>query len=320
MTIRTVVTEMFGLSYPIVSAPMAVASGGELASAVSNVGGLGLVGGGYGDITWLERELAIVAKRTTRSWGIGLITWSATREAVDLALAHHPHAFFLSFGDARAFAPSIKDAGSSVICQIQDVAGAEEAIALGADIIVAQGTEAGGHGASRGTLPLVPVIVDAVAPTPVLAAGGIGDGRGLAAALALGAEGAVIGTRLLATEESLFHPTAKDRLVAASGDQTVRTQVFDEVRGLQWPAPYTSRALRNRFVDLWHGHDERLADNLDERERYFAAVDATDFDTAQILAGEIVDMIDGIEPAGSIIERVGRDAEDWLRRAPGLLA
>lgn len=319
MAIGTALTEMFGLTYPIVLAPMAAVSGGELASTVSNAGGLGLVGGGYGDPAWVERELALVSKSTPRPWGVGLITWSATPQVLDLALSYEPDAFFLSFGDARSLIGSIKDAGCRLICQVQDVDGAKQADDFGADVIVAQGTEAGGHGAVRSTLPLVPAIVDAVNPKPVLAAGGIGDGRGLAAALALGAAGAVVGTRLCASEESLMHPAAKQQLVAGTGDQTVRTRVFDEVRGLAWPTRFTLRALRNRFLEQWHDHDEGLEGDLVERERYLAAVQAGDFDTAAILAGEVIDIVDAVEPASVIVERIGRDAEDWLRQAPRLL-
>jgi nitronate monooxygenase len=310
---------MFGLALPIALAPMAGASGGALAAAVSNAGGLGLVGGGYGNAEWLERELALVSERTRRPWGVGLITWSATARALDVALSKRPDAFFLSFGDAASLVPPIKEAGCRLICQVQDVDGARQAAALGADVIVAQGTEAGGHGSVRSTLPLVPAVVDAVSPTPVLAAGGIGDGRALAAALALGAAGAVVGTRLCASEESLMHPAAKQRLVAASGDQTARTRVFDEVRGLAWPTHYTGRVIRNRFLERWDGRDEGLEDDAGERERYAAAVTAGDFETAVIFAGEVVDFVDGVEPARQIVERIGRGAEDWLRGALGLL-
>src|SRR5262245_34459937 len=319
MTIRTALTEMFGLTCPIVLAPMAMVSGGALASAVSNAGGLGMVGGGYGDPSWVERELALVSKSTRRPWGVGLITWSAAPPVLELALSHRPDAIFLSFGDAGGLVPSIKGAGCRLICQVQDVDGAKEAKVLGADVIVAQGTEAGGHGALRATFPLVPAIVDAVDPTPVLAAGGTADGRGLAAALALGAAGAVVGTRLCASEESLMHPAAKQRLVAATGDQTVRTHVFDKVRALAWPTRFTVRALRNRFFDRWHGQDEGLEDDLAERERYFAAVKTGDFDTAAVLAGEVVDMVDRVESAAVIVERISRDAENWLRHAPALI-
>jgi nitronate monooxygenase len=319
MAIRTPLTELLDLTYPIVLAPMGAVSGGELASAVSNAGGLGFVGGGYGDPSWLRRELEIVRAWTRGKWGVGLITWNATQESVELALSYRPDAFFLSFGDARPFVPTIKDAGCLVACQVQEVEAARAAKALGADIIVAQGAEAGGHGAQRATLPLVPVIVDAVDPTPVLAAGGIGDGRGVAAALALGAAGAVIGTRFCVAEEALIHPAAKERLLSAHGSETMRTRVFDTVRGYVWPAPYTGRALRNRFLEQWHDRHEVLAEDPIEAERYRAAVDAGDFDTALIWAGEVVDMADRVAPAAVTVEQMGRDAENWLLRAHTLV-
>jgi nitronate monooxygenase len=319
MTIRTVLTEMFDLAYPLALAPMGAVSGGELAAAVSNAGGLGLVGGGYGDSQWLARELAIVATRSRRRWGVGLITWHASREAVELALSFRPDVFFLSFGNAAPYVPAIRAAGCRLILQVQGVEAAREAKALGADIVVAQGAEAGGHGATRATLPLVPAVVDAVHPTPVLAAGGVADGRGLTAALALGAAGAMIGTRFCVATEALTHPAAKQRMVTARGDQTARTRVFDTARGHTWPAPYTGRALRNSFLEHWHDRDQALAADADELARYRAAAQAGDFDTALVWAGEAVDLIDRVEPAAAIVERIGGDAQRWLRSAACLL-
>ena len=316
MPIHTPLTDLFDLTYPIMLAPMAMVSGGDLASSVSNAGGLGLVGGGYGDPAWLERELQIVSRGTQGKWGAGLITWHATSENVELILSFHPDAFFLSFGDAESFIPPIRDAGCLLVMQVQEVDQAREAKDVGADVIVAQGTEAGGHGSARATLPLVPAIVDAVDPTPVLAAGGIADGRGLAAALALGAAGAVVGTRFCVAEESLMHPLAKERLISASGRETMRTRAFDQVRGYAWPEPYTSRAVRNDFLARWHAGDEGLRDDVAERDRYSEAAEKGDFDTAQILAGEALDMVDGVEPAAEIFERMAREAEDWIRSAP----
>jgi nitronate monooxygenase len=153
-------------------------SGGALAAAVSEAGGLGLVGGGYGDPRWLERELELVAGATGQPWGVGVITWAVGEEIVRLALSYRPAAVFLSFGDPGPFGALVKEAGTRLICQVQDVAGARRAAAAGADVIVAQGTEAGGHVSRRATLPLVPAVADAVAPVPVLAAGGIADGPG----------------------------------------------------------------------------------------------------------------------------------------------
>lgn len=320
MGLKTPLTELLGLTYPIVLAPMGAVSGGELAAAVSNAGGLGLVGGGYGDRQWLSRELCLAATNARDRWGVGLITWHASHEAVELALSYRPKVFFLSFGDPRPYIRAIKDAGCVLILQVQDIEAAREAKAQGADIVVAQGAEAGGHGAIRATLPLVPAVVDAVDPLPVLAAGGIGDGRGLAAALALGAAGALIGTRFCAANEALTHPGAKQRLVSAQGAQTMRTRVFDTARGYTWPPPYTGRALRNTFMSKWHDRDAALTADRAELERYRAAAQAGDFDTALVWAGECVDMIDRIEPAGAIVQRIGLEAEEWLQRAPKLVA
>ncbi|HMA87371.1 MAG TPA: nitronate monooxygenase [Burkholderiales bacterium] len=311
---KTRFTEHFSLTHPIMLAPMGGVSGAALAAAVSEAGGLGMIGGGYGDLQWLRRELEAVAAATRAPWGVGLITWSATREAVDLALSFAPRAFFFSFGDAAPYADAIKAHGCALVCQVQDLRGAREAKALGADFIVAQGGEAGGHGATRATLPLVPAVVDAVDPVPVLAAGGIGDGRGLAAALALGACGAVIGTRYCATPEALMDPQAVRRLVEGEGDRTQRTRVFDIARGYDWPERYTGRALRNRFLERWHGREAELAADNAAREAYREARLRGDFDQALVWGGEVVDLIRAAEPAAALTERIGREAREHLRR------
>ena len=320
MSIGTALTASFGLEYPIVSAPMGGVAGGSLAAAVSNAGALGLVGGAYGDPDWLRTELSKVRSGTTRPWGVGLITWHATPEAVELALSYEPHAFMLSFGDPRPFVPAIKEAGCALICQVQDVEDAKVAKAAGADIIVAQGTEAGGHGADRSTLPLVPAVVDAVAPTPVLAAGGIADGRGLAAALMLGAQGALMGTRFYAATEALGHESAKERIAAANGRDTERTRVFDVVREHAWPRPYTGRAIRNRFMERWVKREGDLGEALDEElPRFRAAVRDGDFETAMVWAGEGVDLISDVAPAGELVRRIGAETERCLQHASELL-
>jgi nitronate monooxygenase len=318
--IVTALTEMFGLKHPIVLGPMGSVSGGHLAATVSNAGGLGLVGGGYGDSTWLRTELSSVKQETIRPWGVGLITWSINRSVLDLALGYRPDAFMLSFGDPRPYAQAIKSAGCKLICQVQGLEEARLAQEAGADIIVAQGTEAGGHGGGRATLPLVPAVVDAVAPTPVLAAGGIADGRGLAAALMLGAHGALIGTRFWASTEALGRDQAKQRIVAARGHETVRTRVFDIVRGYAWPPSYTGRALRNRFTERWDGHESELTIVLEaERVAYQAAAREGDFDTALVWAGEVVDLIKSVAGAAALVAQISADAETQLRAGAKLL-
>jgi nitronate monooxygenase len=321
MAVKTAFTERFGLEYPVVLAPMGDVSGGRLAAAVSNAGGLGLVGGGYGDLDWMRKELSVARTEATRPWGVGLISWHATDETVEFALRYEPDVFMLSFGDPRPYIPAIRAAGCALLCQVQDVEDARAAKAAGADVIIAQGTEAGGHGARRATLPLVPAVVDAVAPTPVLAAGGIVDGRGLAAALMLGAHGVLMGTRFYAATESLGDQRAKERIVAATGSDTRRTRVFDVVREHRWPERYTGRALRNAFLERWDGREDDLEATLDtEIPAFTAATREGDFDTAMVWAGEAVDLISDVAPAAELVRRIGAEAEACLRHGSELLS
>ena len=236
MALRTTFTDMLGIAHPIALAPMGAVAGGDLAAAVSNGGGLGLVGGGRGDLAWLERELAIAAERAERPWGVGFLSWSATVEVVERALECRPSAVMLSFGDPRALAEPVRVAGVRLIVQVTDLAEAEAAVDAGADVIVAQGAEAGGHGGGRATLPFVPVVVDLVSPIPVLAAGGIADGRGVAAALALGAAGALVGTRFEATGEALLDAESTKAIIEGGGEDTERSRVLDIARSSPWPA------------------------------------------------------------------------------------
>jgi len=317
MSIHTRLTSMFGLDAPLVLAPMGGVAGGALAAAVSNAGGLGLLGAGYGDAAWLAHELGVVREATVRAWGVGFITWYLDAALLEQALACGPSAVMLSFGDPLPWSATIKSAGCRLICQVQDLAGARAAHDAGADLIVAQGSEAGGHGAARATLPLVPAVVDLVHPVPVLAAGGIADGRGLAAALMLGAEGALIGTCFHASREALGGDARKQRLVAASGDDTLRTRVFDVVRGYDWPEPFTGRALVNDFVRRWHGREEALVSALgSERERFAKAQAADELDTGIVWAGEGVDAVTAVRDAGEIVRAIAAQAEAALRAAP----
>jgi nitronate monooxygenase len=314
MSYDTELTRLLDIRCPIVSAPMGAVAGGRLAAAVTRAGGLGLLGPGYHDAGWIAREFAAAEGERV---GIGFITWDLARSParLDAALAHRPSAVMLSFGDAGRFVDPIRRAGAVLILQVQTLAAAREAASLGADLIVAQGSEAGGHGASRALFPLLPAVVDAVAPVPVLAAGGIADGRGLVAALALGAAGALIGTRFYAAEEALGGEAAKRRLVERGGDDTVRTTIFDIVRELPWPEPYTGRAVVNDFSDRWHGHEADLRRALPgETTRYRAAAAEGDLETAVVWGGEGLDLVRDVAPAGEILHRIMREAETARER------
>ncbi|MEN3384351.1 MAG: nitronate monooxygenase [Hyphomicrobiales bacterium] len=312
MAISTRLTELLKVEHPILLAPMDVVADGRLAAAVSRAGGFGIIGGGYGDEAWLTRELDAVGDARV---GVGFITWSMAKQPrlLDLALERKPPAIILSFGDVQPHADKIKRAGAKMICQIQTVEQAKDAIVHGADVLVAQGGEAGGHGMSRGTFALVPAVVDAARGAPVAAAGGVADGRGLAAALMLGADGVLVGTRFFATQEAMGSAAAKARLVAANGDATIRGILFDIARRNVWPAPYTGRVLRNEFSERWRGREAELMQHqAAEAARYDKAKAAGDFDTAAVIAGEAVDMIADVPPAAEVVDRMVKQASALL--------
>jgi nitronate monooxygenase len=319
MTLHTRFTERFGIEHPIVSAPMDLVSTAELATAVSRAGGLGLIGGGYGDRDWLSRELAAAAGTRV---GCGFITWNIDASHIDLALAHEPAAVFLSFGDAGPYVERIHRAGVPLICQVHDLAGVEEALRIGADAVCVQGGEAGGHGTgTRSTFTLVPEAADLIAEQRpdvlLLAAGGIVDGRSVAAALALGADAVMAGTRFWATRQAAVARAAHARALAINGDATRRTGVYDIVRGKNWPPVYTGRVLHNDFVARWHGHETELLEDLDAaRAEYTHAVEAEDVDLANVIVGEAVGQVHAIEDAGDVVRAMAAQAEDILTGAP----
>jgi nitronate monooxygenase len=267
--IETALTRLLGIQHPILLAPMGSAAGGRLAAAVTNAGGLGLVGSGYADANTIRRELA--AAGNTRV-GVGFILWALEKNpsALDVALDAKPAAVMLSFGDPTPFTRRIR------------------------------------------TMGLVPSAVDAVAPIPVVAAGGIADGRGLAAALALGAAGVSMGTRFTASRESLWDQAMKAATIAAGGDQTEQTRVFDVVRGAPWPAMYPGRALRNAFSARWNGQEDALAADQKRQEDAYLATAPDDFATRVIWAGEGVDLVKDVPTASEIIERVIAQAASTL--------
>ena len=318
--LRTTFTRMFGLDHPIVLAPMGGASGGALAASVSNGGGLGLVGGGRGDNAWLDEQLRIVAQSTAKPWGVGFQSWAIDLTTVDRALAFGPSVVMLSFGDAAPFVPRIRSAGTALIMQVTDLEEARQAIDLGADVIVAQGTEAGGHGGRRSTLPFVPVVVDLALPTPVLAAGGIADGRGVAAALALGAAGALLGTRFLVALEALVTPEVAKTIIERSGDDTERSRVSDIARGIPWPSKYAARTLRNPFFDEWQGREEELAADSGAQRDYQEALARGESSLEPVWAGEGIDLITELTPAAELVAMLAAQAEEALRRAGSQIA
>lgn len=311
MPARNQICDLLNIQHPILLAPMAMVSGGALASAVTKAGGLGMIGGGYGDENWLQTEYQALENC---HFGIGFITWSLAKQPqlLSQALKRSPVAVMLSFGDPSPFIPDIKKNGCKVICQVQTVADAKNVAALGADIIIAQGSEAGGHGSHRGLASLLPAIVDAAGDIPVLAAGGLTENRDLQAAAMLGASGALIGTRFFASHEALGHPNAKQRLVTVAGDDTIRTTTFDVARGLDWPSPFTVRAIKNDFTQAWHGNEAEMLKNQSRIvENYSEATKAGDTDVIGVFAGEGLDRISSIEPTDKIFQELISTKIPW---------
>ena len=304
---------------------MALATGGQLAAACAQAGALGLVGGGYGDLTWTQREYTLATELLRKQpdaharLGCGFITWKLDEnaEALDWVLTQQPCAIMLSFGDPRPYAARIRDAGAALICQVQRLDQVALALEAGAAVIVAQGGEAGGHGANalegRSTFTLVPEIADHLAThapdTLLLAAGGVADGRGLAAALMLGADGALVGSRLWATTESLAAPGAKTQATQTNGDGTARSQVFDILRRKNWPAPYDFRAIRNDLHRQLETNIAALQANPEAaRADYDAGVKAGDFSKAHATVGEGVGLIADIAQASDVLARMSEQA------------
>jgi nitronate monooxygenase len=314
MSLLSSFTEMVHIEYPIASAPMGGSAGGVLAAAVSNAGGLGLVGVGRGGVEWMEREVALVAAATNRPWGIGFQSWATELPTVQRALEHGPSTVMLSFGDPELLAGAISASDARLIIQVVDMAEARQALHVGADVIVAQGTEAGGHGGKRATLPFVPAVVDLAHPTPVLAAGGIADGRGLAAALCLGAAGALVGTRFQASTEALVDAEVVKAILDGCGEDTERSRVLDIARESQWPSRYTGRTLRNEFLERWRDRETELEGDKAVIAAYSEAERQGDMRAVPVWASEAVDLVTESRSAGEIVHAMASDAEAILRR------
>jgi nitronate monooxygenase len=292
--------ERFEVDLPIVNAPMAFVAGGRLAAAVAGAGGLGVIGGGYGDIAWIDEQRALAGQTGV---GVGVITWTLADQPrlLDHLVDRGVRTVMLSFGDPTTHVAHLRRAGLRVLCQVQTVDDAARAADAGADAIVAQGSESGGHGSGTTTLGLLlPGVVAAAGSLPVLAAGGISGADDVRRVRALGAAGVVVGTRLYATAESLDTDAAKQRLVDC--DQTVRTSVFDVIRGPAWPAGFDGRALVNDLTRRWGADEMEIRCNIDaHRADYARAVRAGDLQERVVWAGTGVSGVRSIDAAATVM-------------------
>ncbi|KQS63993.1 nitronate monooxygenase family protein [Modestobacter sp. Leaf380] len=317
--IRTPLTRWFDLDVPVFGAPMAGVAGGELARAVSLGGGLGMIGVGPSTPADWITEQARLPEESDVSFGIGLMAWVLADRPDQLAaaIAAQPAMVSVSFGDPSPFVGPLHDAGIAVATSVHTLADVDRAVDAGADVLVAQGTEAGGHTGHRATLPL---LVDVLASTdrPVLAAGGIATGAALAAVLVAGAAGAWVGTALLASPEGTGTDATRARVRAAGGEDTVLTSVFDIAQGLDWPSRYPGRALANDVTRAWHGREDELRGDAATAQRVRTARTTGDLSAAPVYAGEAVGQVVDERSATDVVRRLAADAEVALQRAAKL--
>lgn len=327
--LTTPFTRAFGLDHPIVQAGMGNDCGADIAAAVSNAGALGTIGSIGRTPDNLRDEIRRCRELTERPFAVNVVTWDWAPFAQSLlavAIEERAPALTLSFGDPLPALRTAKDAGIPVVVQVQDVAGLRAAIEARPDVIAVQGNEAGGHTGSRGTLSFAAQAVDLAGDLPVLVAGGIADGRGLAAAIAMGAAGVIMGTRFKATHEfgrAAPHSQAqKDAIVASDGSNTLWDEIFDEAYAMEWPNGIEGRALRNRFSDEWLGRSEELRKAVQEAGQPFGFVArlAQSPETVINWAGESSGLVHEVLPAAEVVTRTSQQAESLLRAATSALA
>lgn len=320
--IHTRLCEILEIEHPLISAPMAGTATAELAAAVSEAGGLGMIGTWppYGP-DWLREQIHLVRERTQRPFGVGFVS-SAPQlsEVVQAAIEERVPVISHSFADPTPYVSAAHEAGIKVMAQVQKVRHAQKVAQAGVDVIAAQGAEAGGHTGYSGTLSLVPAIINVVGDIPVVAAGGIADGRGMAAMLMLGAEGVWLGTRFVMSREAIGSDWLKQRAVEASTDDTILTKAYDLTYDAPFPQDIGDRVLVNDFTAEWHGRDEAIVARREELlEKLAAAQEAGDPNIARVQVGNATGLISSVEPAGDIVRRIVEEAEEILQRRPQTL-
>ncbi|HYC48604.1 MAG TPA: nitronate monooxygenase [Burkholderiales bacterium] len=316
--IQTRICDQLEIKHPIVLGGMGSATSAKLVAAVSNAGGFGTLGTSVYNAEQITAQVRAIREATDKPFGINHLLFRMKEEDFAATLAARPHVISFAWAhrhdDLRTYFKRAHDAGSKVMYMASDVPEAERAVEAGADYMVAQGMEGGGHVGWMATFVIVPMIVSAVAPVPVLAAGGIADGRGLAASLALGADGVLLGTRLLATPEAPIHENFKQAIVKSDGHDTLLTDIPDVASGHVWPGAMV-RAQRNAFIARWAGQEWALRQNRTEVAKAVAeARKAGDADNTPLLFGQDAGLIDSIEPAAKVVEKIAADAEAIIRK------
>lgn len=323
--IRTPVCDLLDIEHPIALGGMGSATSPALVAAVSRAGGLGALGCHYLTPEQIEQRAAAIRRETNKPFGLNFLLFDTREDSFAAALALRPAVMQFAWARPEQDLKSYFDRAHEAGCKVTHMAGtvpeAIRAAQAGADVIIAQGTEGGGHVGWMASMPLIPMVVDAVKPIPVLAAGGFADGRGLVAALSLGADGILLGTRFLATVESPLHQNFKQAIVDSDGHDTQLSEIPDIAAGQVWPGAMT-RSRRNRFVERWAGREWALRQHRAEAiEKLRAAREAGDVDEGPLSMGQDAGLVRDILPAAEVVRRIAQEAEDILsRRLPKLLA
>jgi NAD(P)H-dependent flavin oxidoreductase YrpB (nitropropane dioxygenase family) len=314
--IHTRICDLLGIRHPIVLGGMGTATTAPLVAAVSNAGGFGTLGTSAFNAATLETEIASIRERTDKPFGVNHLLFQIQADMFAVTLRSKPTVAAFAWArkeqNLRDYFQRAHDAGAKVMHMAGEVSEALRAAEAGADVLVAQGTEAGGHVGWMASLPLVPMMVKAVSPLPVLCAGGVADGRGLAAALALGAEGVLLGTRFMATPEAPIHANFKQAIVKSDGHDTVLTEIPDLASQRVWPGAM-SRAQRNQFIERWAGREWALRQNAQEIGRQVAAARAAgDVNNASLSFGQDAGLIDSIKSVREIVQDIVAEAEEII--------
>jgi NAD(P)H-dependent flavin oxidoreductase YrpB (nitropropane dioxygenase family) len=326
--LRTALCRQLGVEYPIFAVGIGPAARSELAAAVSNAGGCGVLGTSGAPVPYIRQQIQRLRTLTDRPFGVNVVLAIMREGTIEACLDENIPLLVLFWGDPAPYVTEAHRRGTKVFIQVGSVDEARAAANAGADAIIAQGVEAGGHVRGKISLStLLPAVVEAVKPLPVIAAGGIADGRGLVAALSLGAQAVSMGTRFVASEEAFALREYKERIVRSTAEDTIYTGLFD----VGWPdAPH--RVLRNKIVKEWEaagrpvsgqrpGEGEVIGTVMRagarvDIPRYAAMMITADFkgdaEYASLWAGESCGLVNDIKPAAQIVRDIMRDAEDLI--------
>ena len=314
--LRTPLCDLVGIEYPIVQGGMAWVGTAELAAAVSNAGGLGVIGGGNAPTEEIAREIRLARELTDKPFGLNipLAVSEYADEIVSLCIEEGVRIVVIGAWRPGNHIARLKEAGVTVVPVIASVALAKRLVRQGADVLIAEGMESGGHIGDIATMPLVPQVVDAV-DVPVVAAGGIADGRGLVAALALGAQGIQMGTRFICTTECTAHENYKRAIIKARDRSTMTTghSLGHPVRALKNPMVHEFEELERR------GITEAELIEFGTGKLRLAAVEG-DMKGGSVMAGQIAGMINDIVPTKELIERIIAEAEEIIGRLQGVVS